>query len=490
MRSRWLHALLGFVVSGILASLLLRSVTIRPTEESNHAITDVLYPIVAPPSANGTFHQRNESMPKNNVTFVKLAKPREPKQNSSHVPIPSPPTSPSTTAVARSTSILNQWANETVTTPSVYICHDAGEAYSAAFLVAKEPFLKHRYGVSHRQHMETGGTVYGRKLLPYKTVDMMEFGVEHLSWLERRLGMQTLPTNLKRIALDDLMESLRQRQRILAMSASRRHPSVSNDIIAIMPFFSGGSGDAGHSVPELRQLYLNITFLSFSLHVRDVAVCVCTSHDAEFLRSSGLPWYEVIEEDCHIKYPDQQNASNGEIKFKPSLLGVLTARAAQARMSNGNWTHKYLFYTESDQVLFVRNLASMVQFANTSRYIAPHRMLPMPTRRTFVKLGPQLNDVSRLNPAYANLKHAQKELERNSGRVFVQAETEHQAGCCFDRGPCKTRDHWKTYTNSHHSSLFRFMVVGDSFPLMCGEGNFLRMHFRICADHAGTPPCP
>ena len=320
------------------------------------------------------------------------------------------------------------------TPPDVYSCHDAGEAYAAAYLTRKEPFLKHTYGVNPRQHMETGGTVFRRQLVAYKTVDMFDFGVEHLSWLERRLSMQTLSKPAKKVAMAELVAVLKEREARLRGSPSRHDPRVSNDVMVIMPFFSGGSGDAGHSVPELRQLYLNVTFWSFHRHIKDISVCVCTDNDAEWLRGNGLPWAEIILENCHIDVTDKDTGKTYD-KFKPSLLGVLTSRAAQHRMSTGKWKHPYLFYTESDQVLFLRSLAGLLALASSNRYVAPHRMLPMPTTQTFQQLPRAFGLVDR---------HATLELRRNERNV-ISAADEYQLSCCFDRGECRTRSHWKPW---------------------------------------------
>jgi len=363
------------------------------------------------------------------------------------------------------------------TPPDVYSCHDAGEAYAAAYLTRKEPFLKHTYGVNPRQHMETGGTVFRRQLVAYKTVDMFDFGVEHLSWLERRLSMQTLSKSAKNVAMAELVAVLKEREARLRASPSRHDPRVSNDVMVIMPFFSGGSGDAGHSVPELRQLYLNVTFWSFHRHIKDISVCVCTENDAEWLRGNGLPWVEIILENCHINVTDKDTGKIYD-KFKPSLLGVLTSRAAQRRMSTGKWKHPYLFYTESDQVLFLRSLAGLLSLASSNRYVAPHRMLPMPTMQTFQLLPRAFGLVDR---------HATLELKRNERNV-ISAADEYQLSCCFDRGECRTRSHWKPWLKQ--TNEFNLVKVEDSFPMVSGEGNFLRMEFRTCEAHSTLVSCP
>lgn len=147
-------------------------------------------------------------------------------------------------------------------------------------------------------------------------------------------------------------------------------------------------------------------------------------------------------------------------------------------MSTGKWKHPYLFYTESDQVLFMRSLAGLLSLASSTRYVAPHRMLPMPTMRTFQQLPKALGLVDR---------HATLELKRNDLPV-MSADDEYQLSCCFDRGECRTRSHWKPWLKQ--TSSFGLVAVEDSFPVVTGEGNFLRMEFRSCKAHSTLVGCP
>ena len=372
--------------------------------------------------------------------------------------------------------------------PPIYNCTDPGESYSASYLTRKEPLLRHRYGISPAQHMETGGTVFRRHFFPVKTINMFDFGVEHLSWLERRIGSTTLPPMVKKIFVEELMEHLRQRQNRLMRKAtlapSLRH-DASSKVIGLMPFYGGGSGDAGHSVPELRRLYLNLSFWSFYRHVKDLAVCVCTDTDKNWLLNySGLPWYDIIKENCRVNVTKEKGKvlSNPYIKWKPSLLGVLTSRRAQKNLRDGIWPHEWIFYTESDQVLFVRNFHQMLNLTNEqTNYVAPHRLVPLPTSKDFPLL-------SRWLKTHRTAGHALVELQRNSARPLVRFAEEAEGSCCFDQGTCKNRSHWKSWLRLVPSE-WPMIKVDDSFPLLPGEGNFLRMSFRMCTVNIQQCAC-
>ena len=381
-----------------------------------------------------------------------------------------------------------RWAKREDSPPSVYACFDPGESYSASYLTRKIPLLMHRYGIAPAQHMETGGTVFRRQFVPYKTVNMFDFGVEHLSWLERRLGSTNLPPAEKKLFIDELMGHLRSRQdrlmREATLAPSVRH-RVSSKIIVLMPFFSGGSGDAGHSVPELRRLYLNVSFWSFYRHVKDLAVCVCTDADKAWLRhQSGLPWFEVIKEDCRVNVTREKGKllENPYVKWKPSLLGVLTSRRAQHYCRARIWPHEWVLYTESDQVLFVRNMHQLLNLTNDrTRYVAPHRLLPLPILEDFPRLASMLKN-GRVNG------HALAEMKRNSARPIARFVDETEGSCCFDPGTCTSRNHWKPWLRQN-TAEWPMVKLGDSFPMLPGEGNFLRMSFRMCDVRQGSRMC-
>lgn len=78
--------------------------------------------------------------------------------------------------------------------PPVYLCRNPGESYSAAYLAKIGPsFFRHPFNISPRQHMESGASVWHNGHIPFKSLDLMEFGVEHLSWLERFFRVSSLP---------------------------------------------------------------------------------------------------------------------------------------------------------------------------------------------------------------------------------------------------------------------------------------------------------
>ena len=240
-------------------------------------------------------------------------------------------------------------------------------------------------------------------------------------------------------------------------------------------------------MPALRQMYLNLTFKSFHAHVEAIAVCVCTDADAAFVAATGLPWFDVLRTDCHIN-----GTTRGENFFKPSLLGVLTGRAVQAAIAARRWTQTYVLYTESDQVLYARSLYTMSRLATDTHYVAPHRLVPMPHPSAFGALAGAVPEPER---ARGPTRTALGEVAANGARRLSQFASEHDGSCCLDSGKCLTRDHWKFWkARENGDDVMGLVGVEHSFPMVAGEGNFLRMQFRACEPSArvacapGPPP--
>ena len=55
--------------------------------------------------------------------------------------------------------------------------------------------------------------------------------------------------------------------------------------------------------------------------------------------------------------------------------------------------------------------------------------------------------------------------------------------CCYDRGECKSRDHWVPFANA------TLISAGSTFAFLGGEGNFLRDRYRPCTLLTGEA-CP
>jgi hypothetical protein len=128
-------------------------------------------------------------------------------------------------------------------------------------------------------------------------------------------------------------------------------------------------------VVSTRFAYLNLTFWSHYRVFPHIGVVVGTQQDYDFVNSKacGLPWRTVVSVIDHIAMPKN--------------MGVAAGIAAQHKFRSQAWRHfKYMYWTESDQVLVMRDAAVEPLFALVSdgiHLVAPHRLLPFPRSGDF-----------------------------------------------------------------------------------------------------------
>ena len=307
-----------------------------------------------------------------------------------------------------------------------------------------------------------------------KTVDLFDFFVEHLSWYERRLFKDASLLRDRSLA--------RIKTQTFHRSTQVNPSGTSSDrVVVIMPYYATKGGDSGHSALESRRIYLRKTVESLKPTFPHYTVCVATKPDYEYVTdpANELGFYDVLH---YYTLP------------KPSRLGFATVHTAQqAMLNNPKWSRfEYVFYTESDQILHVRDVHRLLHIASSevANHVLPHRISPVPRR---VDMGPAPFDWSkhgRVLGVAAGTK-AMQEFGRNAPKKVHRITDVTKASCCFDRSQCvKHRSHWK---QGGHSSVELFQIadpssgkeetVRDSFALVAGEGNFLRQQFRLCKAH-------
>jgi len=358
-----------------------------------------------------------------------------------------------------------------------YQCPEAGEAYSAAFLCKKAVFLKHLVPETRLHkgvgNMEGASNYMFKRNRLLKTVDLFDFFVEHLSWYERRLFKDAS-------LLRDRSLARIKTQTFHRTSQVNPSGQSSDKVVVIMPYYATKGGDSGHSALESRRIYLRKTVESLKPTFPHYTVCVATKPDYEYVTdpSNELGFYDVLH---YYTLP------------KPSRLGFATVHTAQqAMLTNPKWSRfEYVFYTESDQILHVRDVNRLLHIASSEvpNHVLPHRISPVPRR---VDMGPQPFDWGngRVLGVAAGTK-AMAEFARNAPKKVHRIADVTKASCCFDRSQCvKHRSHWK---QGGHSSVELFQIadptsgkeetVRDSFALVAGEGNFLRQQFRLCKTH-------
>lgn len=362
-----------------------------------------------------------------------------------------------------------------------YECRDQGEAYSGAWLTSTKTFVEktidHEKVYSWGLNMEAASFIMLRNTRRVKSVDLFDFFVNHLSWYERLLSETTAaygkPNDGSNVVTEAVIRRLKAQTKALNETSHHAPHQKNLKTVVLMPFFAskwtGKIGkDAGHSNHELRRQYLSACFWSFHSIFPHVVASTATAQDRDWLlQDSGLPFFDVITHNHPEKGPGVP---------KPSALGMATVveahRALQDKRASTilpdmSWGEfEYILYTESDQVIYLRDIGRLLHEAKKPKtLVLPHRQMPVPTRDDFFE-GVEMVGYAR--------KTAMKTKEH--------VEDLSRASCCFDRGQCQTRDHWKNLITPQ----VQLFTTLNSFAMVAGEGNFLRKSMRTCALNTTT----
>ena len=234
---------------------------------------------------------------------------------------------------------------------------------------------------------------------------------------------------------------------------------------------------------------------------------VGTPEDYEFVtKSSGLPWAEVVSVVGAIANGKNMGIASGMAaqqyvtKNCTYLNGaniatfVIFPNFYLSRLfRNGTWTdrYKYMYWTESDQVLIMRDPEPLFRLIEDGEHIiVPHRLLPFPRSEDFAE---KFSNDANLNEA---LKGAlKKEFDSNDEKPIYDiiepprqlvgtaiAETAPMraalegASCCFDAGDCTRRDHWRHFS-TRNVYMMRF---SPNMGVVNGEANIFHNTWRTC----------
>jgi len=139
---------------------------------------------------------------------------------------------------------------------------------------------------------------------------------------------------------------------------------------------------------------------------------------------------------------------------------------------------KYVYYTESDQILRIRSgkaLAAMALGADAATsLLVPHRGVPLPTPEDFA--------------GHAALLETE-ELRFNGGWSSTPLDAARDA-CCF---PSDSHACLHTHVQSREDlrASTKLLRAAGALSMIPGEGNFLRMEYRACvhAPDGGGRAC-
>ena len=326
----------------------------------------------------------------------------------------------------------------------------------------------------------------------FKSVDLLELFMEHLSWYERDLRFFRAADER---GVTRFRERVRSHARALA-EARLHHPAESGPpltaTVAVMPFYAAGRG-SGNSEAALRVAYLEATLLSLRAQFTRVVVSVCDRGDlatlAEVEVATGVGLYDVLFQDGLVN-PDKLGAASlfaiGEA-VRGDDRAAAARRAGSMRRAELGWELDALssvYYTESDQILYARHLREWVEIALASpltNLVFPHRIVPLPL---LADVAP--TPVHSTARAKLALRDAMP-IERLS-RANLDATR-----CCFPTFEHVCKNKLSAQRNLTEGALFRYDAVADapaSFAMVAGEGNFWKKHFRFCDFRRDGSGCP
>lgn len=383
------------------------------------------------------------------------------------------PLLPPSSSGSPTTLIYDHYQKLTDTTkapyPQLHKCKDGGEVYAASYLTTKEHLLWETFEelnmhgqltcerASFMMHRSKANPAWNIPGAPIQALDLFDYSVVHLSAYERVLKKfkknlpkvhSTIPVAEKLQVTKSLLRQPSYKQYLAEHSISNA-PEL-NRTLAIMPILITSMG-MGHSSLRNRIIYLKTCFWSLYPIIPNIVVTVASVQEKLFLEEKvRLPFYEIVVIDFYNR---------------TDALPAGSVIEAQKRFRSGRWNFDYLFYTESDQILMIRNARNLFDYLKEfpMRMLIPHRLQPYP--------GELLTKVFK------------KTLKKHTGPLDWM-----NSSCCMERTNCLgDRSSWVHISNSKVAVVKVFNLY-----VALGNSNFLQQHFRSCVltENAKVQLCP
>jgi hypothetical protein len=383
--------------------------------------------------------------------------------------------------------------------PKVHMCITAGEAYGAAWLVTKRHLvdgLTAQFNLTWVNCEMASFTVMGnfrRVMKPTGTgviiqsLDVLDLSVLHLSTFERsHKRYQTLMWSDRRVRktawhnIDPVVSmSLRVeadvKRRMNYGGKQAPRSAFAERTIVVMPFLGGAMG-AGHSVLSNRYHYLRACFWSIYEFFPHIVMAVTQASDVKWGKEqSNMPFYDVVLMD---NLPKSASLPMGTVQYTRRMLLSKT------------WDFDYVYYTESDQILLMRNMENFHQYLETFplRVLVPHRLMTYSeevmervhrrTRKTSDPSAKERVDVLRVEKhgktAFLNLRASASASASVSSRETLNDWRD--LSCCMPRQNCIERVTWVPIAKKETVPLLNYS--GIIVPL--GNSNYLLESYRSC----------
>lgn len=338
--------------------------------------------------------------------------------------------------------------------------------YAAAWLSSIQTFMKNKHihlerlPSDYNPNLEAGTWVGISSRSGYRTVDMMDFYVHHLS---RYKGPDSVApkyeNNWKRFIkrLDEMQETYEK------MPLNNPSNEKNGKVLAITPFHAGRDN---HSKEDEKHLYLNLTVKSLARVFPNIVVTVCDESNYDYvMKESGLN--EYLYDVLLVK-----NLTMGEVQnciHLPALSSIQT----REKIRDGSWMgFEFIYYTESDQPLHLRNVHEILKYTlrDDRTVITPHRSYPTALPED-------------MNVGEAR-KQARNFMTMTGTKILHDVPDIRLKGCCFDSRSL----HTATNVTSREVELFRQY---NTHAQAAGTCNPLRYRCHICKfiDKKSHGPC-
>jgi hypothetical protein len=300
----------------------------------------------------------------------------------------------------------------------VYKCRNLLESYGAAWLTTKSRFLsisQHPYKAAMRNtsqnwtlanvqwgkpdSMEVGSELVlkgaGGAL---RTIDALEFAVEHLSGYTKFLrhdqklnGTDWKTQEMVRILLERIHEMQTSRT-----TRSEPPPDIrrlADRVLVVVPFHAASGsaifggvntqfrGNTGNSYTQTRNYFFQATLVSLSPLFSKIAVFVENHQDHAYCQSLQARGFPLMEINLLSDIPDN--------RFLPeATVYELERRMVQSGSTSMYGDCDYVYFSEADQILRLRphqlhDLLAAVDDTTTNAVITPHRLAPIPHPKDF-----------------------------------------------------------------------------------------------------------
>ena len=251
--------------------------------------------------------------------------------------------------------------------------------YSAAWLSSMQTFLNNKNTHMERRNSTTyipnleAGTFLGIDgKNNFRTVDMFDdFLVHHMSCYK---GSHSVESNSKSWKI--YMQWLAKMEKTYERMPFNNPKQLKNGkVLVLMPFHAKSDN---HSKEDEKKIQLNITVKSLARVFPNIVVTVCDEANYDYIMNdSGLNQY--LYDILLVK-----SLTNGPLNQRPAkctYLPALSSMWARERIREGSWVgFEWVYYTESDSPLHLRNVNELLRKALTDERTAvvPHRSFPTP----------------------------------------------------------------------------------------------------------------